>query len=301
MKLSLRRPLSIAFLMFISIARGAAEETVSLTEDLVGALNAAVSCGKCLEPFDLVAELNESTEYSEKLEESRKVRFRLHISNEKETLIWAADRREERVDLDAKSPQKLYLSGTVIRGDKTAVTNGVSGAIKSDSGDYVEAVGNMAIPHPAFWGLFAFPSFQNNKVQFADVLSQVYSEDSSIARASTRTGLRYVLKYRSSTGHLDQTTWDFELPDMNPTHIKITRSLHEPPHTLFEQDLTWEDVQGIRRPVVLIGSALLVRPKPGNESVELGKRYYDLQVSWLPLADLSDVHEGFERAQQIAK
>lgn len=272
------RALSLA--AFLATAVGAEDGLVFSDPkgELVDSLDAAIALGMSLDQYDMIGEYNSSSEYGDELTEIEIRRFRFVKSLESEVVVWAAENRTTNM-LTGSKP--LSFQGTVIEGKSVTIKNsGPSEPRHIAFPSFKFAYERALLPDPGYWGLGLFPP-TGRKTDVLKLKERVLSESATVAAARTTTGLKFVMTYPVSAVHVDNKSFHFGLPDLNPTYLRVDRSYKGGPHRMvMEQTLVWDEVLGRLRPTQLFGSIGLVRQV--DDATRHGRRFFDLQVAWLP-------------------
>ncbi len=258
----------------------------SKEDDFVSSLEAAIALGASLDPFNLVGEFTASSVYPEGLTETESRRFRFVRSKADKFCAIAIELRRENLRKETKT---LHLYSTVVR-DRAVTTTSASNSVRTVfASSFDEATAPIRFPHPAYWGIFKFPSTIDNRGEFLKLKGRIYADSSEAEVVGSEQGLKCLLKEVRGPNHTDVWRWDLALPDLNPTYLRLDRALNGPSRMVMEQTLLWEEVQGKLRPVQIVGSIGLVRPVEGQSKLTIGRKSYDLQVAWLPMQELRGV------------
>jgi len=137
---------------------GSSALSLSTKSDLIGVLQSAVALGIDLEPINLVAEYSASVEYPQGLVRVEQNRFRFVQSVADEYLVWAVERRVDDPSAGNKALGSLTINGAIVRGMDIARTVGANGVERHKAKDFNQALAVTIVPHPAYWGIFPFPT-----------------------------------------------------------------------------------------------------------------------------------------------
>lgn len=283
-----------------------AEEASQLQFELIDAIDTAMISGAALSPYDVVGKVSVTEEFGEVVVPRETIKFRLRFDREREIVVWAFERRREKMD-DTRpgtwSPGPLTIAANIIQGNRVRGYRGGS-ATEVKQKSFADCVKACSIPHVEHWGLLEFPFWGDAESRMQELAVRIASNSSKVFKKRTPTGIHYTLREDHAPGRFDIREWEFRLPSHVPTKRKISRAAANSRLVVYEEEeVLYENRAGVQVPVTIIGSHKIRKKSTG--SIETGVRYTVSEFKWLETgeqttaADLENL--GFESHLGIMK